>query len=507
MDRRIRRLGLALLVLFCALFAQLTWLQAVDSTNLANHPGNTRNAVRDFGRLRGSMVTADGRVIATSVANPDADSKFENLRSYPAGPLYAHITGFFSFTYGSTGLERRYNDVLAGRAGALVFSRDKLEQLLTDETVVSDLTLTLVDSVQREAARALGKRRGSVVALDPRTGAVLALVSFPSYDPSAMSGTDQKAVQANYKELEAAPGKPLLARSYRELFPPGSTFKAITAASGIETTVAGPLTEYPQLTELPLPLTTRPLRNFGGSRCGGTLFDAFVVSCNTSFAQLGLDLGPEQLRSGATSFGFGDRPPLDIEPKPTSSRFPAVDFFDRNTPALAQAAIGQGEVRATPLQMALVAAGIANKGKIMTPHLVQTVRERNGAVVSSADTSVWKTAISETTAAELTAMMVDVVRTGTGGRAFVEDAQVAAKTGTAQTAATARPATDGQAEPDDGAGLRSHAWTIAFAPAEAPTVAVAVIIEDQPEVRATTGGRIAAPVAGRVIKAALDAQG
>jgi penicillin-binding protein A len=506
-DRRIRRLGMALLIMFCALFAQLTWLQAVDSRNLANHPGNTRNAVRDFGRLRGSMVTADGRVVATSVANPDGDSKFENLRSYPAGPLYAHITGFFSFTYGSTGLERRYNDVLAGRAGALVFSRDKLEQLLTDETVVSDLSLTLIDSVQREAARALGKRRGSVVVIDPRTGAVLALVSYPSFDPSLMSGTDQKAVQSNYRELESTAGKPLLARSFRELFPPGSTFKAITAATGLETTVAGPETVYPQLSELSLPLTTRPLRNFGGSTCGGTLFEAFVVSCNTSFAQLGLDLGAEQLRNGANAFGFGDRPPLDIEPKPTSSRFPAVEFFNRNTPALAQSAIGQGEVRATPLQMALVAAGIANKGKIMAPYLVETVRERNGAVVSKADTSVWKTAVSETTAAELTAMMVDVVRTGTGGRAVVDGVQVAAKTGTAQTAATATtPGSGGTDATAEGSGLRSHAWTIAFAPAEAPTVAIAVIIEDQPEVRATTGGRIAAPVAGRVIKAALDAQ-
>jgi peptidoglycan glycosyltransferase len=498
-DHRIRRLGIALLVLFLALFAQLTWLQAIDASHLANHPGNTRNAVRDFGRLRGSIVTADGRTVAESVPNPDRGSKFEHLRRYPGGQLYGHLTGFFSFTYGSTGLERRYNEVLAGREGALVLSRDKLEELLTDRVVVSDLELTVIDGVQREAARALGRRRGSVVALDPRSGAVLASVSFPSFDPSAVSGLDQEEAQANYRALEAAPAKPLLARAYREVFPPGSTFKTVTAAVGLGTETAGPDTLYPELRELPLPLTTRPLRNFGGSLCGGTLFDAFVRSCNTSFAQLGLDLGAERLHAGAVAFGFGDRPPLDIEPRPAPSVFPEVAFFDRNTPAIAQSAIGQGDVRATPLEMALVAAGVANGGVIMRPHLVATVRDRNGAVVRSADTGAWRRPMDEATAAELTAMMIDVVRRGTGGRAAVAGVQVAAKTGTAQTTATA-------AEAGDSGGLRAHAWTIAFAPAEAPTVAVAVIVENQPEVREATGGRIAAPVAGRVIKAALDAQ-
>lgn len=499
MDRRIRRLGIGLLVMFGALFAQLTWLQAIDADHLANHPGNTRNAVRDFGRLRGSIITADGRTIAESIANPDRNSKFDHLRRYPGGQLYGHLTGFFSFTYGSTGLERRYNEVLAGREGALVFSRDKFEELLTDRVVVSDLQLTVIDAVQREAARALGRRRGSVVALDPRTGAVLAMVSYPAFDPSVVSGLDQKEVQANYRALEAAPGKPLLARAYREVFPPGSTFKTVTAATGLETAVAGVETLYPELRELPLPLTTRPLRNFGGSLCGGTLFDAFVRSCNTSFAQLGLDLGAQQLHDGAVSFGFGDRPPLDIEPRPAVSVFPPVSFFDRNTPAIAQSAIGQGEVRATPLEMALVAAGVANRGSIMRPHLVDEVRDRNGAVVRSADRGAWKRPMDQATAAAVTEMMIDVVRRGTGGRAAVAGVQVAAKTGTAQTTATA-------ADAGDAAGLRAHAWTIAFAPAEAPTVAVAVIVENQPEVREATGGRIAAPVAGRVIKAALDAQ-
>lgn len=499
MDHRIRRLGLGLLVLFVALFAQLTWLQAIDAGNLANHPGNTRNAVRDFGRLRGSILTADGRVIAESVENPDRGSKFDYLRRYPGGQLYGHLTGFFSFTYGSTGLERRYNPVLAGREGALVLSRDKLEELLTDRVVVSDLRLTVVDTVQREAARALGKRRGSVVALDPRTGAVLAMVSYPGYDPSPLSAVDQKAVQAAYRELDAAPDKPLLARSYREVFPPGSTFKAVTASAGIETGTATVETTYPELRELPLPLTTRPLRNFGGSLCGGTLFDAFVRSCNTSFAQLGLDLGPEQLHDVAGRFGFNDRPPLDIDPRPAASFFPAVTFFDRNTPALAQAAIGQGDVRATPLEMALIAAAIANGGQAMRPHLVAEVRDRNGAVVRTADRGVWRQAVDPATAADLTRMMIDVVRRGTGGRASVAGVQVAAKTGTAQTTATAAAVGSEQV-------LRAHAWTIAFAPAEAPSVAVAVIVENQPEVREATGGRIAAPVAGRVIRAALAAQ-
>ncbi len=496
MERRIGRLGTGLMLLFLALLAQLTWLQVINGPKLANASGNTRNAVRDFGQLRGSMITADGKVVALSNRNPKRDSKFTYIRDYPIGERYAHLTGYFSFTYGTVGLERQYNAVLAGRQGALVFSKDKFEQILNDRVEVSDLTLTVNDSVQLAAQEGLAGRKGSVVAIDVRTGAILAMYSFPTFDPGPLAALDQKSVTAEWKRLDGLDNDPRLARAWRQVYPPGSTFKTITAAAGLSTGIASVDTLYPKLAELPLPLSTRPLKNFGGKTCGGTLFDSFVVSCNTSFAQLGLDLGADKLLGQAQAFGFGKRIPLDTSPAPAVSRFPGLSFFDRNTPAIAQSAIGQSEVAATPLQMALVAAGIANGGQIPKPHLVARVQERTGAVVTTADTGTWITATTPEVAAQLTEMMEQVVLRGTGTRAQLDGIRVAAKTGTAQT-------TPGKSTNGSTPKLRSHAWTIGFAPVQAPRVAIAVIIENQDEVSSTTGGRIAAPVLARVMAEAL----
>ncbi len=495
LSQRSGAVGKALLLLFALLFANLFKLQVLDANRLANHPGNTRNAVRDFGQLRGSITTADGVVIAQSERNPNRQSKFQYVRRYPKPFRYGHVSGYFSFTFGSTGIERTANSALAGREGALVLSRDKIEQILSDRIEVSDVTLTLHDSVQRAAGAALGERKGSVVAIDTRTGAVLALYSWPSFDPSPISGLDQKAVTAAYKRLENNDDNPLLPRAWRQLYPPGSTFKTITTAAALQSGAVTADTEFPTISELVLPLTTRPLRNFGGKPCGGTLTDSFVVSCNTTFAQIGLDLGADELGSRARAFGFGERPPLDISPAPVASRFPASSFYDRNTPALAQSAIGQSDVAATPLEMALVAAGIANGGKVPAPYLIQTVSERTGAVVRSGSPRTWTTGTSPEVAAALTEMMVQAVISGTGTRAQVPGVTVAAKTGTAQT--TAGADTNGTDKP------RAHAWTIGFAPAEQPRVAIAVIIENQAEVSATTGGRIAAPVLSQVMSVAL----
>lgn len=484
MNRQIRRFGLFMVVLFGLMFAQLNYLQVLRADHLANHPGNSRNAVRDFGEIRGKIITADGRVIAESYDNPKSDSPYKNLRRYPAGSLYGHITGYFSFTYGATGVERSYNDVLAGRKTALTVQR--LSDILKSKVVTADVTLTVNDELQRSSARLLRKRKGSVVVLDPRNGAVLSMVSYPSYDPNAFAGTDFKAVSQVFNRLNQDDDQPLLPRSYRQTYPPGSTFKAITAATGIETQVAGPQTVYPMLKELPLRFTKRPLRNFGGSTCGGTMFDVFRVSCNTSFAQLGLDLGPEKLHDGATGFGFNRRPPLDLSPGAAKSVFPEPSFFVRNDPALAQGAIGQGDVAATPLEMALVAAGIANNGVIKEPHVMREVRDSDGAVVQSEVNNDWLRAVSPETAEEVRTMMIEVVRRGTGTRAAIKGVEVAAKTGTAQT----------------GRGT-AHAWIIGFAPADNPRVAAAVMIENQPDQGAATGGRIAAPILREVLTKAL----
>jgi peptidoglycan glycosyltransferase len=336
------------------------------------------------------------------------------------------------------------------------------------------------------ARDALGNRTGAVVALNPTDGAVLAMWSNPSFDPNPLAGHDQKAVQAAYTSLSEDPGKPMLPRAFRRSYAPGSTFKVVTAAAALERRSDLATKAYPPLRELDLPQTTVNLPNFGGGNCGGPLPDLLRVSCNTGFAQLGLDMGAEALAGESGDFGFNARPPLDL-PAPARSTFPNVDAFRQDQPALARSAIGQQDVAATPLQMALVAAGVANGGIIMKPHVMAEIRDSEGGVVRTYQPEQWQKAMEPQAAAALRDMMVAVVNNGTAGRAAVPGVQVAAKTGTAQTV-----------------GDNSHAWLIAFAPAVQPRVAVAVIVESQPGLGDTvTGGRIAAPIAQAVLRAAL----
>ena len=479
MDGQIKKLAIVLMVLFVVLFAKLNDLQVVRADKLASAPGNTRSVIRDFSKERGAIQSADGVLLAQSVP---VDDEFERQRQYPEGDLFAHITGYFSFTYGTEGVERVYNKELAGRAVEL----ENIGDLLADRTRTRDVTLTVSKRLQQVARDALGQRKGAVVALNPTDGAVLALWSYPSFDPNPLAAHDQKAVQATWTALQESPDKPLLPRAYRRSYAPGSTFKVVTSAATLERRSDLVAKPYPTLRTLDLPQTNADLPNFGGSSCGGTLPDLLRVSCNTGFAQLGLDLGAEALSAEAGEFGFNDRPPLDL-PAVARSVFPEAASFRQDLPALAKSAIGQQDVAATPLQMALVAAGVANGGVVMKPHVMAEVRDSEGAVVRTFQPAPWKTAMAPQNAAALRDMMVTVVNNGTAGRAAVPGVQVAAKTGTAQTV-----------------GDNSHAWLIAFAPADAPRVAVAVIVESQPGLGdSVTGGRIAAPIAQAVLSAAL----
>ena len=483
MNTQIRRLGIVLAVLFVLLFVQLNRLQVIDAKRLNDHPANTRAVVRDFAQPRGVIQTADGVVIAMSTPT---DDEFERLRSYPEGRLFAHLTGYFSFTYGSDGVERTYNDALTGRDRKL--SIDRLGDLLLEKEHTANVTLTVSKRLQQVATQALGDRKGAVVAVDPRTGAILAMVDFPSYDPNPLASHDLKAVQATWEALNSDPDKPLLPRTYRERYFPGSSFKVVTAAAALASgvaTVAQPV--FPTLTEIRLPQTTEPLRNFGGGRCGGPLPEAMRVSCNTAFAQLGLDLGGDRLAAAAEAFGFNEVPPLDM-PFGVASTFPAGSTFERDKPALAKSAIGQQDVAATPLQMALVSAGIANGGVVMTPHVMAEVRDTEGRVVTTFTPRPWTQAVPPGVAASVRDMMVGVVERGSGTRARIPGIDVAGKTGTAQTGRDT-----------------SHVWFTAFAPAQDPRIAVAVILEDQPNVDEATGGTLAAPIAQTVMRAALGA--
>jgi len=484
-NRQIRGLGIALVVLFGALFVQVNYLQVFAADRLNDHPANTRTVVRDFSAPRGVVQTADGVVVARSV---ETDDQFERRREYPEGPLFAHVTGYFSFTYGSDGVERTYNDELVGRDREI--NLDDLRDLLVDTDRTGDITLTISAALQRVAADALGQREGAVVALDPRTGAVLAMVDYPTYDPNPLADHDQSVVRQAWSGLEADPARPLVPRAYRERYFPGSSFKVVTAATALEAGVATPTEPvYPTLRELPLPLTDQTLSNFAGEACGGNLTESLRRSCNTTFARVGLDVGAADLAAGARAFGFASVPPFDL-PFGVASTFPEAEAFERNEPALAKSAIGQQDVAATPLQMALVASAIANDGVIMEPHVLGEVRADDGTLIRKFEPREWRRAVPARVAYEVRDMMVGVVQGGTGRAAQIPGVTVGGKTGTAETGRDT-----------------SHTWFVAFAPAEAPEVAVAVVLADVPNAEDPQGGRLAAPVARTVLEAALAGRG
>lgn len=478
MNRQIRQLGYFLTVLFIVLFLQMNNLHVLQAAKLSGDPRNNRDAVRDFSSPRGVIQTADGKVIATSVP---ADDEYKQLRQYPMGPLFGHLTGFFSFNYGNEGLERIYNKDLAGRTYAL----KNIGDLLTERVRTNNVTITVDSSLQELARDQLAGRRGSVVALEPKTGAVLAMYSNPSYDPNPLASHDFGSVTNSYNSLTTAGDNPMLPRAYRESYAPGSTFKVVTAAAAYDRKPELLDKRYPSVSSMALPQTDRTLSNFGRSTCGGVIADLMRVSCNTGFAQMGLDIGGDDLSAEAEAFGFNQAPPLD-EPSVAKSRFPTPDKFTRNRPGVAYSAIGQQDVSATPLQMALVASAIANKGVIMKPHLLKEVRDNHGDVVKAARPEAWVRATSEETADSVSKLMVDVAQRGTATGARISGVQVGAKTGTAQTG-----------------NNTVHTWLISFAPADDPKVAVAVILENQPAFDDVTGGRLAAPIAQAVMKAAL----
>ncbi len=488
MNRQIAKLGAALLICYVLLFAQLNRLTVFGAQQLKENPGNTREIIRDYDGPRGSIVTADGVVVARSVPTPDG-SRFTRMRTYPEGNLFAHTVGYYSLNFGATGIEDEYNAELVGRTLDLSF-RD-FNDLFVERDRVGDVTLTLRSDAQRVAAETLGDRRGSVVALDPSTGDVLALWTSPAFDPNVLASQDFEAANAAFSLFQADTAKPLLAKAYRERFFPGSTFKVVTATAGLE---AGEVTAdapaYPVTDEYVPPQTSRPLRNFGGSTCGGTLFEILRVSCNTAFAQMAIDLGPDEMISTAEDFGFNAEPPIDL-PGAASSNFPTD--FDQNLPALAQSGIDQNDVSATPLQMALVAAAVANQGAIMTPRVLANVRDDVGTIVDEPEPSQWRRAMTPETAETMRRAMVGVATSGTARNLAIPGFEVGGKTGTAQL---------GTDPP------RSHAWIIGFAgkPGEPASVAVAVIVEGQEGASEQTGGRVAAPIARAVMETILAAQ-
>ncbi len=483
MNRQIRILGVGMIVLFGALFLQLNYLQVVRASGLSHNPLNTRLVLSKITTKRGDIVTSDAVVLAHS--EPTTDS-LKYLRVYPTKDLFGQLTGYFSYTYGLEGAERTFDADLTGANSPF-----QLPHSLKDLTVKQDksqtVTLTLSNKLQQVAKDRLGTRKGAVVALDPTTGAILAMWSNPSYDPGPLAVHDPNVVRSYWEAEKAGADQPLLAASFRQRFFPGSTFKMITASAVFDRSPDLATKAYPTLNALPLPNAGgQVLRNFGGEVCGGVLPDLFRVSCNSGFAAIGLDLGADKLSSEANSYGFNQAPPLDL-PEVAKSVFPPAGSFARDLPGLAKSAIGQQNVQAVPLQMAMVAGAIANGGVMMKPHVLAKVTDSQGKEVRTYNPSPWLTATSPQTAASMTQLMTSVVQSGTGTAAQIPGVVVAGKTGTAQTGTNT-----------------IHAWFVCFAPAPQPRVAVAVLVENQPEGGEATGGVIAAPIAKAVLQAALQ---
>lgn len=489
MNRQIRRLGIGLSVCYLALFAMLNWIQVYKAPRYNDDPRNTAEIRKDFNRPRGAIVSADGKLLAQSIENPDSSSEFRRVRIYPEADLFAHLTGFMSFKYGATGLEKTYSSQLSGQT--LNQQLRGISSLFAEQETVGNVEISVRADVQQVARQALGERDGSVVAIDPRTGELLAFWSYPSFDPNALSGTDFDQVDAAWTTLNAAPGQPMRPHQFQDRYFPGSTFKVVTAAAGVDQGVVTPdQPSYPVERSWTPPLTNLPIYNFGGSACGGTLFNILAVSCNSAFARMGTEtIGAEGMVTGAESFGFNDHPPIDL-PGAVDSVFPTN--FHQDLPKLAQSSIGQNDVQATPLEMALVAAGIANGGVIMKPHLMVEITDSDGTVVERFKISRWRQAVSSEAAETIREAMVGVVEHGTATNLAIAGYEVGGKTGTAQLGT----------EPP-----RSHTWIIGFAgpPGEAPSVAIAVVVLNQPGASEFTGGAVAAPIAKAVLEAVLAA--
>ncbi|MGQ4512329.1 penicillin-binding transpeptidase domain-containing protein [Streptomyces sp. DW26H14] len=483
MTRQIRHAAALCLLLLVALLANAVRVQGVEAGRLDKRAGNSRPTVARFAHPRGDILVSGSPVTGSR----DTRQRLRYERVYAQGPLYAPVTGYLSQTYGSTGLENAEDSVLSGsdpRLAASLLSGDARARLDPGGQVVT----TVREQVQRAAYAGLAGRRGAVVALEPTTGRILALVSSPSYDPGVLSGTGE-GVRDAWTRLNGADTQPMLNRALRQSYPPGSAFKIVTAAAALESGAvkdAWAPTRIPSPYRLPGTETRLPNETEG---CGDASLEfAITWSCNTVMAGLGVKVGLAGMLKTVERFGFND----------TALRVPtpaAKSNFDRHMTRdqLALSSIGQFDTTATPLQMAMVSAAVANGGVLKYPHLVERTTAPGGRLLSHEHDRTYRRVMRPATARRLRDMMVDVVREGTGGEAAIDGATVGGKTGTAQHGV--------------GNAGTPYAWFIAWARAggsPSPAVAVAVVVEDSEANRADiSGGGVAAPIARSVMRTAL----
>ncbi|MEZ0073739.1 peptidoglycan D,D-transpeptidase FtsI family protein [Planotetraspora sp. GP83] len=483
MNGTLKRVAIACLVMFGLLMANVTYLGAVKAEDLRTDSRNVRAFYARYAVDRGWITADDGKTtLAKTVDTRNATFRF--AREYPLGKAFAHVVGYFA-PENSTGIEGAERRFLDGSHPDLIVRR-AVDLVSGKPAKGASVDLTLNTKAQQLAYKDLAStgKRGAVVALNPKTGAILTMVSVPSYDPNPLALANKAKVNAAYRKLDKDDQKPLLNRAINLTYAPGSTFKTVTSAAffsddgsrNADTTVDAP-------DALPLPGTTISLHNYHGESCGGraTMVEALTISCNTPFAKIGMDLGYDKMKEQAAKFGVGA--PLSIPLLVTPSDIGP----DQGKAALAKTSIGQQDNQMTPLQMAMVAAGIANQGTVMKPYLVNKIVGPDGGEIDSTRPDELSEAVTPEVAAELTKMMTNVVQHGTGTAAQLPGITVAGKTGTAETAP----------------GQPSHAWFIAFAPVEDPKVAVAVFVESGSAGSDATGGQIAAPIAHDVMQAVL----
>jgi len=483
MTRQLKRLSLLMLLMFLALFASTSWIQVVQANELSANGANKRALYDSYEVQRGSII-ASGIAIATSVPSGDV---YSWQRVYTDAPMWAPVTGYINPVLGSaTGIEQAMNRELSGTGSSQFLAR--VEQIFTGQSPQgSNVLLSLDATVQKAAYDALGDLQGAVIALEPSTGRVLAMVTSPSYDTNLLAAHDTVAVNTIYDELVAAANHPLYNRAIGgDLNPPGSTFKLVTASAALASGRYTPDSTFPNPAEYTLPGTNTSIRNAGGGTCGGgetvTLADALRLSCNIPMAELAVELGDDALRQEAEKYGFNRAFTLPLESTPSS--YPrALD--DAQT---ALTGFGQGQVTATPLQIAMVSAGIANRGVVMNPRMVDQVIGPDLSVQQTFENTEFGRALDEDLAEEMVRMMVANVSDGAASNARMDGVEVAGKTGTAE----------------NGDGKPYTLWFTGFAPADDPQVAVAVVVEDGGgQGQSGSGNTIAAPIAKKVMEAVL----
>ena len=480
MKPQLNKLAIGFGAVFLLLFANLTYLQVFEANSLNIRADNKRSLFKQYDIDRGAIIVS-GKPVAYSV---ETDGRFKFERRY-VSPAFTHPVGYLSSIYGAAGVEQAENLLLAGTADSLVV--DRFRQLLDGGARRGgSVALTLDSSAQLLAYQLLGTREGAVVAIEPRSGKILISASSPSFDANLLATTNAQTMQQSWSRLIADKTNPLLNRAYRETWAPGSVFKLITAAAALESGRYTETTKIPAPATYKIPGTTNTISNWQNAPCSAsgevTLQEAIAVSCNTAFARLGVELGSKQISKVAAAFGFGSN--FDLPGSVVKSFVPETTDAAQN----ALIAIGQFDVRVTALQMALVTAAIANEGVVMQPKLISETFAPDLTLLKSIDSNVYNRAIKPTTAAALNQMMQAVVYIGTGSNARITGVKVAGKTGTAETQSGAAP----------------HAWFVAFAPADAPKVAIVVMLAgggatNQPAGSQVAGNQLAAPIAQRLL--------